>query len=687
MVRIHSIPISLLLAMVLGFFLPVSSRAAEPSPWLEIHSTHFIVITDAGEKKGKEVALRFEQMRAVFAILLMKDRLNEPVPLTILAFKNDKNYYQSAPLRRGQDNQAQTIGVPGFFVPGEDQNFIVLNLFEEESWRAVAHDFAHRLLNYNYPPVEGWFDEGLAEYFGSIRLDNTRVEIGGDPELNPAYSQDLLENQHEARNPPKSLTELLGGQVWLALPDLLTMKHDTSTYNEATHHTLFYAQSWMVVHYLLHDKKLPETGTYFDLVENQHVPVEEAVQKAYGVTPAQFDQSVKDYFHSLKPLFTTLDASKQTGAERNPPQVYQFPVPVSPNDSAIFAKPMRESDARAVVAEMKMRVPERREAALQELHALATTPETTTPGKSDEKKSGKDDKETAPLIAVVGNEIAHRALAWDHLQHGEFDAAAEELGDAAALNQRDMWIRYYLAVLKYRVAKAKRADIQGLPNMMQDLRAVLEWYPEFADAYDLMAMARMVGGGSIAAMQAERAAMQMSPRNQEYIYHLAEIYVEAKKWDAARALLERIKASSDPQVAAEAREQLSRLANEQKYGLSTASTAPKLSPQSSPFDVLEQDAAKRAAAEQAAQTAGVGDKRAAKFFQGRLVGVDCSQSPTAVLTVVSGGIALKLRTADYKSLLLIGADAFSCAWNNRPVSVNYKAGGVSDGDLVSLEVR
>jgi hypothetical protein len=38
-------------------------------------------------------------------------------------------------------------------------------------------------------------------------------------------------------------------------------------------------------------------------------------------------------------------------------------------------------------------------------------------------------------------------------------------------------------------------------------------------------------------------------------------------------------------------------------------------------------------------------------------------------------------------VLLIGADAFSCEWNNRAVSVNYKARGMSDGDLVSLEVR
>ena len=101
--------------------LSLASRAAEQSPWLEIHSTHFTVITDAGDKKGKEVALRFEQMRAVFAVLLMKEHLHEPLPLTIIAFKNDKDYYQAAPLRQGQP-----IAVPGFFLPGEDQNFIVL---------------------------------------------------------------------------------------------------------------------------------------------------------------------------------------------------------------------------------------------------------------------------------------------------------------------------------------------------------------------------------------------------------------------------------------------------------------------------------------------------------------------------------------------------------------------------------
>lgn len=699
MPRVRSISFGLaLLAWILCSVAP----AAEPSPWIEVDSAHFTVITDAGEKKGREVALRFEQMRTVFGVLLGKERLNQSIPLTILAFRNDKSYYQVAPLTHvpaitpGQVD-LQPIDVPGFFLPGDDQDFIVLNLFEEESWRAVAHDFAEMLLGYNYPPAQGWFDEGLAEYFSTIRVDNKQVELGGDPELRLSLTEDLLGNQHETR-PPKSLTELLGAQVWLPLPDLFALKHDPSTRNQSTHHTLYYAESWIVMHYLLHEKKLPETGAYFNLVLNQHVPVEDAIQKAYGMSSAQMEQAVKDYFHAQTGLFTALDSARLTTADSShsanaasSQQVYSFPVPVGPGDSAITIKPFPEADARALYAEVAIRIPERRERGLAELQALASAP-TAADKKLEAKKQEKRSSEDADLLPsnAIGSELAHRVLAWDHIEHGEFDAAATELVDAAALDPGDMWLRYYRSLLKYRVAQSKHADMQGLANMMLDLKAVLDWYPQFAAAYDLLAMARSEGGGPTAALQSEQAAINLSPRDEIYRYHKAEIYVASKQWDAADALLDRLKASSDPQIAKLARELVERAGTERKYGIRLGAGGepqPKFSPQKSPFDVLEEDAAKREAGEKAAETGGPGDKRPTKFVKGRLVAVDCSQAPAAVLTVMTGGATLKLHAADYKSLVLIGADDFSCAWTDRQVTVNYKPGGSMNGDVVSLEVR
>ncbi|MGH9496427.1 MAG: hypothetical protein ACRD3B_15610, partial [Candidatus Sulfotelmatobacter sp.] len=154
-------------------------------------------------------------------------------------------------------------------------------------------------------------------------------------------------------------------------------------------------------------------------------------------------------------------------------------------------------------------------------------------------------------------------------------------------------------------------------------------------------------------------------------------------------LLERLKASGDPQIAAEARDLQTQAGTQRKYGIAgntPPSAQPKFEAQKSPFDVLEQDAAKRAAAENS-PSGTTADARVTKFVKGRLVAVDCSKAPSAVLTVSSDSGTLKLRAADYKALLLIGSDDFSCSWRDRPVVANYKQTSGHNGDLVSLEMR
>jgi tetratricopeptide (TPR) repeat protein len=517
------------------------------------------------------------------------------------------------------------------------------------------------MLNYNYPPTQGWFDEGFAEYFSSIKLDNKQVEMGSDPELTSVYSSDVLGNQTEARTPPKSLTELLSSWVWLSLPDLFTMKHDTSKYQEGTHRTLFYAQSWMTMHYLLNKDKLSETGTYFGLVQLQHMPVEEAIQQAYGMTPAQFDKTVKDYFHSLTQLFQNQDAARQPGATTSAAGIYRSAVPLGPDDIAINAKPMTEEDADAHLAEVMVRIPERREQGLREIDRILKLTD----------KNGQ----------LIDNEVAHRALAWVHLDKKEFTDVAEELGNAAALDPHDVWNRYYLALLKYRTAQTNHEETSGLANMMIDLKATIDWYPDFAEAFNMLAMARIEGGGAASALEAMKQAIVLSPRNEQYALNMGKVQEASKKWTAAEETFERLKSSNNPQIAAAAKHELEELPTFRKYGVSPS--APKRSAQASPFDELEQEAQKRA------QTPDprVPDKRPTVFSKGILTSVDCSKAPAATVMVNTGTRSMKLHTGDYKALLVIGEDQFSCEWRNRRVAVNYKAGGAGDGDLVSLEVQ
>src|ERR1700722_2497238 len=482
-------------------FLPIALARSDEPHWIRVNSSHFSVVTDADEKHGHDVAVRFEQMRAVFGQLLSRKRINMSEPIDIIALRNNKEYSKNIPTGQGQGMAS------GFFITGENRDYFTLNLSKDESCRSIGRNFALGFLNYNYPPTQPWFDEGFAEYFSSLRLDK-QVQIGVDPE---------------------SFSELLNSAAWMTIPDLFRTAHESSSGQEKSRRTLFYAQSWIVMHYLLTQNKLSETGAYLDLVENQKVSVEEAIQKEYGMSPAQIEQAVKDHFHSL-----SQSPGSATGGQLN-----GVPLPENIGSSS---QEIPEAEGRALVAEMSLRLPDHREQAMQELESITNLP------KGD-------------------NVVARRGLAWAHMEKKEFERAIEELNKGAELNAKDPWLHFYWALVRLRAAQTSRSSIQGLPNMMQDLHSVLAWVPGFAEARCMLAMAQLDGGGAHAAMDSMRPALLLSPRNQTYLLDMAEIYLAGKNWDAASALLERLKSSPDPQVAKSAGEQLAGLPMLKKYGV------------------------------------------------------------------------------------------------------------------------
>ena len=659
---------------ILIFGSPQAFAKDEPK-WIEVHTAHFSIITDAGEKRGREVALRMEQMRSVFGQLILKDKLRMSVPITVIALKSDKQYGLVAPLKQSMAG--------GFYVPGWDRVYIVLNLYEAEPWRSVAHSLAHYLLNYNYPPAQGWFDEGLAEYFGSLQIGN-KVDIGGDPELAPEWHEDAMDSlelvTHDS-NVPQSLTQLVSSPVWLSMTDLFTMKHDGSGTLEGTHHTLFYAQSWMVVHYLINKNKMPEAGTYFDLVLNQKVPVDKAMVQAFDFTPQQMEDTVKTYFKSLSGLGIALDQSKKP--VELPVDIQQpdhLDLPLGADDIGMAVTPVKEDDAKAMVADVAARLPEHRDQAIHDLQQLAVDP--------------------------TDNEVAHRGLAREYLREKKFDAAGDELEKATQSNAQDPWIWYYRSALKYQSAQANRQEMRGLANMMQDLRAVADWYPDLADAYNMLGMARVEGGGIISALEAQRQAIALAPRNVEYQFNLGQIYVAGKKWDAAREIFTRLKASPDRAAATAAKQQLEDLDTLQKYGVrpqrageketpagaastptaSASAGAPAVGANASRNENEdEEDESDHPTPKPA--TVKPGTIGPVQYLKGKIVSSDCSKAPEAIVTVVSGMTTYKMHASDFKSLPVIGEDRFSCEWQNRLVSVNYRAIGKSQGELVSIELR
>jgi tetratricopeptide (TPR) repeat protein len=644
-------PRFLLAAVLLAVaLLPRNAAAAEPH-WIRLDSGHFSVLTDADEKKGREVIVRFEQMRAVFAQLLYKSRVNMPEPIDIIALRSEDEYSKVAPTRQGEGLGA------AFFISGDDRYYFVLNLSQDEGWRAISRDFARVLLDYNYPPTQAWFDEGFTEYFSSLQLSDKQMQIGGDPMQGAA----------------QSLVSRLSGSAWLSPPELFTKNEERGRRD-----SLFNAESWIVLHYLLNKEKLPAAGAYFGAVENEKLSVEEAIQKAFGMSSAQLEKEVEDYFHSLAAALQAQGAAKPGANSAN-----AVPAPVTADVIGSSTHEVPEGEARALLAEMSLRVPEHRDDARKELASIVEQPK-------------------------MDNVVAHRALAWDFMRNKDYDHAIAELGNAIALDNKDPMTHYYLALCKYQEAQSAGHETKGLANMIQDLHLVLDWDHEFAEAYYMLAVAQTEGGGLRAATDSIRAAIQLSPRKPGYLLELAKIYEAGKNWDAATALLERLAENSHPEVASAAQKELQDLPYIKKYGIPPVSGATSVGTQKASssagasaaapsLSATQPGAQKESSPKQTAQGSEETeeqapavpqiDKRPILYVKGKLLTVDCSQAPVAIVTVAAGAKTLRLRTSDYKSLMLIGVDNFSCDWTNRSVSVNYKAGGKVDGDLVSLEVH
>jgi len=642
-------PILVSVLLTASTLIPSKLSASNEPHWNRIDSDHFSVLTDADEKKAHEVIARFEQMRAVFAVLLYKSRINMSEPIDIIAFRSEDEYEKVAPSR-----QSSGLGA-AFCIPGQDRYYFVLNLAQNDSWRTIARNLAQLLLNYNYPPTQSWFDDGFTAYFSSLRLSDKQMQIGGDPSENGQF------------------TSVLQRSNWLSLPELFA-----SDANVRIHQPLFDAESWMFMHYLLSNQKLPAAGAYFGAVENEKLSVEEAIQKAFDMSSDQLLKAVQEYFHQSLPKIEAAANSKSLAGDQN-----GAPAPMTADVIGTSTHEMPPGSADTLVAEMSLRVAEHRDAARSELESIVANPKQDNPA-------------------------AHRALAWDAMQKKDYEHAVEELGNAIAIDNKDPMTHYYLALYKFQQARTSGLEVKGLANMMQDLHYVLDWDHEFAEAYYMLAVAQTEGGGLRAATDSIRAAMQLSPRRTDYMLELARIYEDSKNWDAAIALLQRLSANSDAQIASAAKKDLHDLPYIKKYGIPPADSAsannPKVSPSSGSAAATAGSAALQTDAKTATQASGQSpddsdeatehppvapqiDKRPIHYAKGRLISIDCSQAPAAIVSLAAGGKTMRLRTADYKSLMLVGEDTFSCDWANRAVSANYKAGGKADGDLVSLEVH
>lgn len=228
--------------------------------WTRVDTTNFIVIGAAGEQRLRGIGTQFEGFREALTRLLSSNVTRTAVPTVVIAFPDGKSFQPFKPAYQGK-----TVDVGGLFLPRRDVNYILLGPdTTSDALRPVFHEYTHVIVNNVAPELPVWLNEGLAEYYSTFEIgnDGRTVTFG---RLIESHIRELAQ------------------QAWLPLNELLATKHDSPHYNEGSRRGVFYAESWLLVHMLLHgqpDRRPAFSGYTREL--STGVPPDAAWQHHFG---------------------------------------------------------------------------------------------------------------------------------------------------------------------------------------------------------------------------------------------------------------------------------------------------------------------------------------------------------------------------------------------------------------------
>ena len=601
--------LSLVFVLVI-FSLPLVAA----SPWIEVRSQHVDVATDTSEKQGQEVARRLELMREVFGDLFSLSKLNTPAPLQIVAFRSQDEFMPYVPRQKGTP-----VSLDGFLVATEDSSFLGLDVSSPDWQSGAARSYARLLLRENFPVMPVWFEEGFAQYFGAVKTVGQQLEFG---------------------NTPAQLQTTLASSQWTPIATVFGARREDIEKQSAASATLFQAESWLAVRYILVNNRLGDAFKYLQLAQIQHVPPAEAIEQVFGVDAPNFEKQLRQ----------SLSAATATTRSPIPPL----------HDEPYSTKKVTDMQAHAVLADMHAHSDQFFQQALPELQAV--------------------------LKADANNRVANRALGYWYLHNDQPAQAEPPLQRATSSSEVDEQSHYLLgAVLLKREEQEGRGERLRL-TALQQLQRSIDIDREFAAPRSLLAEGLIESGNYDAGITSAKQAVALYPGAEQFQAQLARVYIQAERWDSARAVLIRLQTSEDPGIRQKATETLASLeatrqqAAEKKKEREAAMRDPTAPQWKMTQDIAAEDA--RDAADDSEKP----DTRKTMFLSGELQSIDCSHQPAAFVTVRKNQKTVRLYTNDYTKLIVTGADQFSCSWRDKRVVINYKPGGHADGDLVSLEL-
>lgn len=196
------------------------SFPAEKRKWRCVKSPNFELYASGGsERDVRALAYRLEVLRALF-IEKLHLRERRPLAVTVYAFDDDDDF-----LAYGiHQNYA------GLYVERLDRGVILLRSVSQQATTLpiVAHEYIHCLFRIGDEDLIPWYNEGMAELFSTVEIENGSVVFG--------------------RPPPGRLSAIKQDEL-LPLDMLFTIDRRSPHLGAHNRAAPFYAESWALLHY------------------------------------------------------------------------------------------------------------------------------------------------------------------------------------------------------------------------------------------------------------------------------------------------------------------------------------------------------------------------------------------------------------------------------------------------------
>ena len=217
---------AILLAVALG----AAAMDGTNTNWSRASTAHFVVSGDAPAAVIGHLAARLESLRVVFVEILPRVDDRSLLPAFVVVFANARSF---APY------QPAGVTVGGYALHEPFMPCLVIRSDRsgqsDDGFRTIVHEYVHVLADAPWMPL--WLMEGLADYYSTTTLSRNgqRAALG---DRIPAHLVQAAES-------------------WVPIAEVIRTPRSSRLAND-TFGLSFYAESWLLVHYLAH--ATPEKG-------------------------------------------------------------------------------------------------------------------------------------------------------------------------------------------------------------------------------------------------------------------------------------------------------------------------------------------------------------------------------------------------------------------------------------------